>query len=94
MKKTLPRTVAVKKKTKVYVFLVEKKYTLLSSLLALMPHKSRNLLKAVLRDGQVSIDGNPVTQFNYILKPGQLIEVRWDKKTPQQQPHDLNIDYF
>jgi len=93
MKNTRPRTRSVKKKMKVDVFTVEKKDTLLASLLALLPHKSRNTLKALLRDGQVLIDGTPVTQFDHGLKPGQRLEVRWDKKTPQQQPHGLKIVY-
>lgn len=76
---------------KIDVFTVEENETLLAGLVKFLPHKSRNILKAVLRDGQVSIDGKPVRQFDHGLRPGQLVEVRWDKKTPQQQPHGLNI---
>lgn len=93
MKKTRPRTRPNKKKMKIDTFTVEKKDTLLACLLSCLPHKSRNVLKAVLRDGQVSVDGRPVTQFDHALKSGQSIEVRWDKKTPQQQPQGLNIVY-
>ena len=66
---------------------------LLECLLAFLPHKSRNVLKAVLRDGQVAIDGKAVTQFDHELRPGQRVEVRWDKNSPQQQPHGLKIVY-
>lgn len=93
MKNTRPRTNLVKKKMKIDTLTVEKEDTLLACLLTLLPHKSRNVLKAVLRDGQVSIDGTPVTQYDHGLRPGQRIEVRWDRKTPQQQPHGLNIVY-
>ena len=93
MKNTRPRISASKKKIKTDGFTVEKKDTLLACLLISLPHKSRNLLKAVLRDGQVTVDGTSVSQFDHGLRPGQRIEVRWDKKTPQQQPHGLNIVY-
>jgi len=82
-----------KKKMKPDTFTVEKPDTLLASLLAVLPHKSRNVLKAVLRDGQVVVNGRPVTQFDHPLRPGQQVEIRWEKKTPQQQPHSLNIVY-
>ncbi|MCP4341890.1 MAG: RluA family pseudouridine synthase [Desulfobulbaceae bacterium] len=93
MKNTRPRTIPGKKKMKIDSFTVEKKDTLLACLLTSLPHKSRNVLKAVLRDGQVTVDGTSVSQFDHGLRPGQRIEVRWDKKTPQQQPHGLNIVY-
>jgi 23S rRNA pseudouridine1911/1915/1917 synthase len=93
MKNTRPRTKPSKKTMKIDTFTVEKKDTLLACLLISLPHKSRNVLKAVLRDGQVMVDGTPVSQFDQGLSPGQRIEVRWDKKTPQQQPHGLNIVY-
>jgi 23S rRNA pseudouridine1911/1915/1917 synthase len=93
MKNTRPRTKPSKKTMKIDTFTVEKKDTLLACLLISLPHKSRNVLKAVLRDGQVVVDGTPVSQFDQGLRPGQRIEVRWDKKTPQQQPLGLNIVY-
>ena len=93
MKNTRPRTIPGKTKMKIDSFIVEKKDTLLASLLTCLPHKSRKVLKAVLRDGQVSVDGTPVTQFDHGLRSGQRIEVRWDRQTPQQQPHGLDIVY-
>lgn len=93
MKNTRSRNISGKKKTKIDSFIVEKKDTLLNSLLTCLSHKSRKVLKAVLRDGQVAVDGTPVTQFDHPLRSGQRIEVRWDKKTPQQQSHGLNIVY-
>jgi 23S rRNA pseudouridine1911/1915/1917 synthase len=93
MKNTKRSTIPAKKKTKIDSFIIEKNCTLLDCLLATLPHKSRNVLKAVLRDGQVAVNGTSVTQFDHGLRPGQRIDVRWDKKTPQQQPHGLNIIY-
>jgi 23S rRNA pseudouridine1911/1915/1917 synthase len=93
MKNTKRQTSPGKKKMKIDIFTVEKNDTLLACLLAFLPHKNRNILKAVLKDGQVTIDGTPVTQFDHKLRPGQRVEVRWDRKTPQQQAHGLNIVY-
>jgi 23S rRNA pseudouridine1911/1915/1917 synthase len=90
MKKTRHHT-PTDKKNRIDTFVISSKDTLLTSLIALLPHKSRNILKAVLKDRQVFVDGKPVTQFDHALVPGQRLEIRWDKKTPQQQPHGLNI---
>ncbi len=80
-----------KKKMRNSTFTVEQDETLLVSLIAHLPHKSRNTLKAVLRDRQVAIDGKPVTQFDHALSAGQLVEVSWDRIVPLQQPRELNI---
>ncbi len=80
-----------KKKKPIDTFIVEKDETLLAYLLSKLPGKKRATLKAVLRDRQVSIEGNSVTQFDRILVPGQRVEVRWERSTPQEQPHGLNI---
>ena len=82
-----------KKKAKTDTFIVENNDTLLAFLLSTMPHKSRNLLKAVLRDKQVAVDGTAVSQFDHPLLPGQHVEVSWQKKTAHQQPHGLDIVY-
>ncbi len=84
-----------KKKTKktIDIFTIDKNDTLLPCLLTLLPQKSRSTIKAVLRDRQVSVDGIPVTQFDHELIPGQCLEVRWDRSTPQQKSHGLNIIY-
>jgi 23S rRNA pseudouridine1911/1915/1917 synthase len=96
MKKSRNRFSADKnKKIKkmVDVFTIDKNDTLLSCLISRLPQKSRSTLKAVLRDRQVSVDGIPVTQFDHDLIPGQRLEVRWDRSTPQQKSHGLKIIY-
>lgn len=93
MKNTRHRPGQGRKKLKIDTLIVEKPSTLLVWLQDNLPHKSRNVLKAVLRDGQVAVDGTPVSQFDHQLQIGQKIEVRWDRKTPQQQPQGLNIVY-
>ncbi|MBM9605294.1 RluA family pseudouridine synthase [Desulfopila inferna] len=91
MKDARPRSRAKTAKKKNTEYIVEKKETLLVSLLSHLPHKSRNILKAVLKDRQVSVDGKPVTQFDYALVPGQRVEVSWTRAVPVQQPRELNI---
>ncbi len=95
MKNTRPqgrfakKKVHAKKKTDSYT--VETTEPLLVSLLHHLPHKSRNVLKAVLKDKQVAIDGRPVTQFDYPLKPGQQVEVSWERAITPQQPKELDL---
>ncbi len=64
---------------------------LLASLIEAFPQKSRSLLKAVLRDQQVLVDDKPVTQFDYLLKAGQTLEVLWEKTSPRHRPHGFKI---
>lgn len=66
---------------------------LLQFLLARIPGKSRNTIKAVLRDRQVSVGGKAVTQYNYPLKVGQKVEVRWEKIPVDQLYQGIQIVY-
>lgn len=91
MKKTRPRARPEKKTLKSETFTVGTKGQLLDSLIAAFPHKSRKLLKAVLRNQQILVNNQTVTQFDHPLDVGQSIEVRWDKTSPQKRPHGLNI---
>ncbi len=93
MKNIKHRNSPRKKKNRIDTFTVASNAPLLDCLLAQFPHKSRKVVKAVLRDGQVAVDGKSVAQFDHILLPGQRMEVCWEKKAPQQQPHGLNIVY-
>jgi len=73
---------------------VETPDTLLASLLTNLPNKKRKLLKAVLRDRQVRIDGETVTQFDHPLKPGQRVEVFWERVLQEKHPRELNIVFL
>ena len=77
---------------RVDTFTVQEEDTLLSFLIDQMPLKGRNVLKAVLRDRQVSIDGMPTSQFDQPLVPGSRVEVRWQRKTPREQSAQLGFD--
>ena len=80
-----------KKKVTPTSFSLNKEDTLLSSLISNLPHKTRKTLKAVLRDGQVFVDEEPVTQFDHALIPGQRVEVRWERELKEKHLCSLDI---
>ncbi len=93
MKTSKKVAAAGQKKTKVDTFRVEQDDTLLAFLLDRLPGNGRSTLKAVLRDRQVFIDGQPVSQFDQALIPGSLVAVQWDRESTRKQParSGLNI---
>lgn len=72
-------------------FLVDQNTTLLAFLLTSLSQRSRNRIKAVLRDRQVSVDGKPATRFDHPLREGQRVEVCWERQTPQRRPLGLAL---
>ena len=48
---------------------------LMEFLIANLPHKNRNNIKSLLRNKQIFVDGQPESQFNYLLNPGQKVEI-------------------
>ncbi len=91
MKKRANSYRPVKNKKMLDSFTVEKDDTLLASLIAFLPQKKRNTIKAVLKDKQVSVDDIPVTQFDHVLTPGQKVTISWDRSAPQTKSHGLKI---
>ncbi len=91
MKKTRPFTRTANKKKKNDTFTVEKNDTLLNYLISILPHKSRNIIKAVLRDRQVLVNNKAVTKFDFPLTPGQHLEVQWERPAPKQPLQGLDI---
>lgn len=64
---------------------------LLKFLLAEGPKKSRNNIKTFLKDRQVLVDGQVVTQHNHQLKPKQKVEIRWDKFPEEKDYRGISI---
>jgi len=64
---------------------------LLVFLLAKIINRSRNDIKTLLRDKQIYVDGQPITQFNHPLKPEQVVEVKWKKAPEEQKYRGLSI---
>ncbi len=67
-------------------FKVMEETELLIFLLLKITNKSRNDVKGLLRDKQIYVDNQAVTQFNHQLKPEQIVEVKW-KKSPEEQKY-------
>lgn len=49
--------------------------TLLPFLIASMPERKRTTVKELLKNNQVAVNGEPLTQFNQELKPGDEVKV-------------------
>lgn len=56
-------------------YMIESEVQLLQFLFEALPHRSRNSVKSILGRGQVKVDDYIVTQFNYVLEPGQTVEI-------------------
>ncbi len=82
----------VQKNGRIDIFTVSKDNTLLAFLIDQFPQKKRNVLKAILRDRQVSIDGIPVGQFDQSLVPGSIVQVCWRTGTSRQKPAQLGLN--
>jgi 23S rRNA pseudouridine1911/1915/1917 synthase len=91
VKKSRLRSRPGKKAKKSDTFTVGAEGRLLDCLIAAFPHKSRKLLKAVLRDQQILVENRTVTQFDHPLEAGQVVTVCWEKSSPPERPHGLNI---
>lgn len=63
----------------VLVFELVEEMELLKFLFQAMPHRSRNSIKSILGRGQVKVDDYIVTQFDYLLYPGQKISILKNK---------------
>jgi 23S rRNA pseudouridine1911/1915/1917 synthase len=73
-------------------FTVTRADTLLAALFRLLPGKNRAMVKAVLRDRQVLVDGRAITQFDHPLRAGQILTVHWDRGMAQRKaPQGLRL---
>ena len=91
MKNDRRRGHSVKRKVDVSSFIIEKEDLLLPSLINNLPHKTRKTIKAVLRDRQVVVDGEVITQFDHNLTPGQCVDVRWKREVKETHLGPLDI---
>ncbi|PKP20052.1 MAG: RNA pseudouridine synthase [Bacteroidetes bacterium HGW-Bacteroidetes-21] len=60
-------------------------------LLTQLPHKTRNNIKTLLKYKKIRVDGKPILQYNYMLKPGQKVEISWDKEPENKKYEKINI---
>jgi 23S rRNA pseudouridine1911/1915/1917 synthase len=66
-------------------FVVSESAGLLAYLFMILPGKSRNHIKSLLKHGQVSVDGTVVTQFDYYIQKGQIVKIN-----PKMHGIDIN----
>lgn len=59
----------------VLIYTMKEEMELLPFLLDALSYRSRNSVKSIMGRGQVKVDDYIVTQFNYILYPGQTIRI-------------------
>lgn len=57
------------------LFTVSKAMELMAFLTESLPQKNRHNIKTLLRCKQIEVDGKIVTQYNFMLAPGQKVEV-------------------
>ncbi|MDR2414547.1 MAG: RluA family pseudouridine synthase [Odoribacteraceae bacterium] len=72
-------------------FLVAKNVQLLTFLLVALDDKSRTTVKSILANRQVTINGTVVTQFDTILKPGDVVRVNMKKGSTDLVIPDIEI---
>lgn len=64
---------------------------LMKFLLAGLKHKSRDNIKSLLRNKQVWVDGQAVSQFDQMLHPGQQVVIKWARAAEPELYRSLNI---
>jgi 23S rRNA pseudouridine1911/1915/1917 synthase len=70
---------------------VEKPQELMAFLIEKLTSKNRNTIKSMLRDKQVVVDGEPISQFNHPLVPGNKLVIELSKPPEKISYHGLKI---
>ncbi len=68
-----------------FTYTIEEATTLLPFLLKTLDNKSRNSVKSILTRGQVSVDGQTITQHNHPLEPGQRVDILSNKANMKKE---------
>jgi 23S rRNA pseudouridine1911/1915/1917 synthase len=72
---------------------VTDKVTLMPFLLGSLTGKSRDNIKSLLRNRQVLVNGEPVTQFNHELQPGDTIVISSARHTGGLMARNMRLVY-
>lgn len=67
--------------------------TLMPFLLSTLSNKSRDNIKSLLRNRQVLVNGEPVTQFNHELKPGDTVVISAARHTGGLMARNMRLIY-
>jgi 23S rRNA pseudouridine1911/1915/1917 synthase len=61
------------------VYTVNEENELMKFLLEILPGKNKNNIKSLLTGDQIIVDGKVVNQYNFRLKPGNQVKVKWER---------------
>lgn len=86
---TQPRPDQARAKTK--SFAVQEPMELLPFLLKHFTNQGRNSIKSMLARGQISVNNQTVTLYNYALRPGQTVTIHLEKVIEAPQMKGLTI---
>jgi 23S rRNA pseudouridine1911/1915/1917 synthase len=75
------------------VFTVMEPEELMKFLISNLPHKNRDNIKTYLRENQILVDGDPVSQYNYHLRPGQQVVISKNKISRKKTYRGISIIY-
>ncbi|USB34159.1 RluA family pseudouridine synthase [Paenibacillus sp. YPG26] len=73
------RTTKVSSPAKPKIYTVKEPAQLLPFLVDTLNHLSRNSVKSILARGQVTVNSQPTTAYNYELEPGYLVSIHQEK---------------
>jgi 23S rRNA pseudouridine1911/1915/1917 synthase len=72
---------------------VKEPVELMKFLLESLPGKSRDNIKSLLKNKQVIVDGNPVSQYNHLLMPEQIVEIGVTRAQDEMHFRGISIVY-
>lgn len=81
------------KKPQTTTLVVNEPEELMKFLIAQLPHKNRNNIKTLLKKRQVLVEGKAISQFNYLLKPGQKIVLDQAPTSMATQMRGITVVY-
>lgn len=70
---------------------VRENAALMQFLLQNLKHKNRDNIKSLLRNKQVWINGQAISQFDHALQPGEQVVIKWEQAAIGDLYHDLRI---
>ena len=72
---------------------VTEKTTLMPFMISSLPQKSRDNIKSLLRNRQVLVNGEPVSQFNHELQPGDTVVISTARHTGGLMARNMRLVY-
>lgn len=81
----------LRKEDKETILTAESEDALLNFVLRNLPDKSRNLIKNVLKNKQISVNGKATTKFDCPLKKGDTVKVSWSRNAVEEPFHGIKI---